>query len=85
MKKIAEKEKKRTDFAFSELKLIDGKGKDLLELAVSYKKDADFFFEEQDWIGSIELYSYVFGILDSLARLKMIDPGKARKHYKIEQ
>ena len=85
MEKIAIKEKKRTDLAFSELKLIDERGRDLLELARSYKQDADFFFGKKKWFESIEIYSYLFGILDSLARLKMIDPGKARPHYKIEQ
>lgn len=85
MKKAAEKEKRRTDFVFSELRLLDEKGKDLLELARSYKKDADFFFKKEKWFEAFELYVYLFGILDSLARLGLIDPGKAREHYKIEQ
>ena len=33
MKQLALKEKERTDFAFQELELLDGKGRDLLEMA----------------------------------------------------
>jgi hypothetical protein len=85
MREMAEKEKERTDFAFRELALLDKRGEDLLRLAKSYKKDADTFFKEKKWLEAFELYVYLFGILDSLARLGMIDPGKARKHYKVDQ
>ncbi len=84
MKELATKEKQRTDFAFDELRLLDKKGEELLDLAKSYKIDGDFFFEKEKWLESFELYVYIFGILDSLANLKLVDPGEARKHYKID-
>lgn len=83
----AEKELQRVKFALNELRLLkeDKKGKDLLLLIKSYAEDAEHFFKKEEYIESFELCSYVFGLLDSAARLGYINPGKAKKHYKIEQ
>ncbi len=83
MRELAEKEKKRTDFAFKELRLLKEEGGDILEMARAYKQDADYFFSKEKWLEAFELYVYVFGILDALANLGIIDPGKAREHYKV--
>ena len=87
MKNKAEKELGRVKFALKELKLIsnDKKAKDLLELIKSYAKDAQHFFEKKEFIECFELCSYVFGLLDSAARLEFINPGNAKEHYKIDQ
>jgi len=84
MKELAEKEKKRVEFAIKELKKKDDKADSVLELVYSYEKDANYFFMKKEYLESFELYVYVFGLLDALARLDLIDPGKARKHYKID-
>jgi len=87
MKNKAEKELGRVKFALKELKLSskESKAKDLLTLIKSYAKDAEHFYKKGDLLECFELCSYVFGLLDSAARLGFINPGKARKHYKIEQ
>lgn len=85
MREDAEKEMKRIEFAFSELKITDKQAEHPLELAKSYFVDAKHFFEKKDYEKSVRLLYYIFGILDSLATLKIIDPGKAKKHYKIDQ
>ena len=47
--------------------------------------DANYFYAKGKLLEAFELYSYLWGLLDAGARLGLFDPGKARKHYKIEQ
>ena len=82
---LSKKEKERTKRAFLNLKLINEKGKDLLNYAKSYYDDANYFLSKGLYIEAFELYSYVWGILDSLARLNYIDPGKSKKDFKVDQ
>ena len=86
IKHKAEIELSRVKYALSEVKLVETnkKTKDLLELIKSYAKDSEYFYEKKDYLESFELSSYVFGLLDSAARLGVINPGKAKTHYKIE-
>ncbi len=77
-------ERDRLLFAFKELRVKKG-GEDLFELAKSYKDDALFFYEQGRLLEAFELFAYTWGLLDAGARLGVFDPGKARKHYKIEQ
>ena len=83
MKEIAQKEKNRVEFALSELKKKHDKAEPVLELIYSYSKDAGHFFEKGEFLEAFELYVYVFGLLDALARLDLIDTGNAKMHYKI--
>jgi hypothetical protein len=56
-----------------------------MELAKSYFTDAEHFLSEHRFLEAFELYVYIFGMLDALARLGLIDPGSARHHFKVEQ
>ncbi len=86
LREEVEKEKRRAAFAFQEIKVNDKEGaKDLFELAKSYFDDANYFYEKGKLLEAFELYAYLWGLLDAGARLGLFDPGKARKHYKIEQ
>lgn len=79
-------ELKRTKFAFKELKINNkNKAKELYELANSYFKDAKYFYQQGRLLEAFELFAYTWGLLDAGARLKLFDPGKAIKHYKIDQ
>jgi len=82
---LAKKEKERTEKAFKNMKLINNKGKDVLNLAKSYFNDANYFYSKGLFIEAFELYSYVWGMLDTMARLKLLDPGKSKKDFKIDQ
>lgn len=84
LREKVEKEIERVKFALKEIKVKKG-GEDLFHLAKSYFKDALYFYERKEYLKAFELLSYVFGLLDGGARLKYFDPGKARKHFKIEQ
>jgi hypothetical protein len=85
IKTLAAKERQRVIETIPEIKVLDDRAKGVLELAHSYRIDAEHFYEIQDYVSAFELYVYIFGLLDALARLKLIDPGKARKHFKVEQ
>jgi len=85
MKKLAEKERNRVRKALNDLQVVDGKASPVMELVDSYSKDAEHFFKQGKYLEAFELFVYVFGLLDALARLKLIDPGESRKSYKIEQ
>ncbi len=79
-------EKERADFAFKEIKVKNTeKAKELFELAYSYYKDANYFYSKGQFLEAFELFAYVWGLLDAGARLGLFDPGKARRHYKIDQ
>lgn len=81
----AGKELQRVNYAIKELTLIkkEQKSEELLTLITSYQTDAQYFHEKGNYLECAELCSYIFGLLDSAARLGYINPGKAAKHYKI--
>ncbi len=79
------KEFDRISFAIKELRILNKKAERVIELIKSYQEDAEYFLKKKKYFEAFEICVYVFGLLDTLANLKLIDPGKARKHYKIEQ
>ena len=80
------KEHNRTTFAFKELKVNNKEGaNDLYLLAKSYFDDANYFYDKNQLLEAFELFAYTWGLLDAGARLGLFNPGKARKHYKVEQ
>ncbi|MBR9677716.1 MAG: DUF357 domain-containing protein [Nanoarchaeota archaeon] len=85
MKKLADKERKRVCEALKDLTVLDKKAGVVMELVDSYAKDAEHFYGQKKFLEAFELFVYVFGLLDALARLKLIDPGKSIKNYKVEQ
>jgi len=76
------KEFERLSFALKEATFLRG-SESCEELVRSYFIDAKHFLDNEKYLECFELSVYVFGILDCLARLGLLDPGKARKHYKI--
>ncbi len=85
LRALATKERQRVSKTLPEISLIDERAKDVVDLARSYMADAEHFYEINDYVSAFELYVYIFGLLDAIARLGMIDPGRARKHFKIDQ
>ncbi|HDD05045.1 MAG TPA: DUF357 domain-containing protein [Candidatus Aenigmarchaeota archaeon] len=83
MEELARREKERVELALKELKVKDERANSVMELVNSYKEDADYFFSKGKHLEAFELYVYIFGLLDALARLDLIDPGRARHLYKI--
>lgn len=86
LRKKVKEELERTKFALEELRVEDSKkAKSLERLVRSYYEDARHFYEKGEFLKAFELFSYTWGLLDAGARLGIFNPGKARKHYKIDQ
>ncbi len=86
IKKMVLREEERTNEAFKAVTIIDDpKASDLYGLAKSYALDAKHFQDKGEYLEALELYSYLWGLLDAGARLGLFNPGSARKHFKVEQ
>lgn len=79
------REIEKTERVFEGIKIIDEQANDLINLASSYFEDSKYFYEKGKYLEALELLSYLWGILDACARLKLIDPGEFRRHFKIDQ
>ncbi len=92
MKELAEREIRRLEDVFKEIfvvipekSLLYDVAKDLFDFAKGYFEDAKYFYEKGKFLESFELCSYVWGILDAMARIGFINPKKTRKYFKVEQ
>jgi hypothetical protein len=80
-----------TDREVEKLKKIfkiqnDLKNLEVYPLIESYFKDLLYFYEKKDYVKSFELVNYIWGYLDILANLKLINPKKEVKSwFKIDQ
>jgi len=79
------REIEKTEKVFKGIKIIDEQANDLINLASSYFEDSKYFYGKGKYLEALELLSYLWGILDACARLKLIDPGEFRKYFKIDQ
>ena len=78
---LAKKEIDKVELILKELKLVDSKGKDILNLINSYFEDAEYFYNKKQFIQAFEaaimcwtyadagLHLNVFGISDGLRKL----------------
>lgn len=85
MKELAEKERARVGKALDDLTVLSDEAEPVMELVTSYSEDAEHFYQEKKYLEAFELFVYVFGLLDALARLKLVDPGESIHHYKVDQ
>ena len=82
---LAKKEIDKVELILKELKLIDSKGKDILNLINSYFEDAKYFYSKKQFIQAFEaavmcwtyadagLHLKVFEINDSLKKMFTVD------------
>ncbi len=92
MKESVEREIGKLEEVFEEVRIVLPEkstlyncAKDLYDLSRSYFEDAKYFFEKGKFLEAFELCSYIWGILDSMARIGFINPKKTRKYFKVEQ
>ncbi len=79
-----------TDREVKKLKIVmDEIGKEIPKevkaLIESYLYDLDYFYSKKDYVKAFELANYIWGYLDCLANLNLINPKKTRKWFKVEQ
>ena len=85
MGNLAKKEIDKVELILKELKLVDPKGNDILNLINSYFEDAKYFYNKKQFVQAFEaavmcwtyadagLHLKVFEINDSLKRLFTVD------------
>jgi len=73
MKTITEEKIKKyisiTEKALEGIKIIDDKGKDVLDMATRYFNDAKYYKEKGDFVTAFAAINYAHGWLDAGARL----------------
>lgn len=73
MKTITEQKIKKyisiTEKALEGIKITDKKGRDVLDMATRYFKDATYYKEKEDFVTAFACINYAHGWLDAGARL----------------
>ncbi|MEO2154482.1 MAG: DUF357 domain-containing protein [Nanoarchaeota archaeon] len=85
---ITDRELKKLKIVFDRLNFsnLKEKNNDLYNLISSYFYDLLYFYEKKDYVKAFELINYIWGYLDCLANLKIIEPDKEiKKWFKINQ
>lgn len=80
-----EREYKKLEIVFNKVRFI-GDHKDIWILVLSYWEDCKYFYNKNDYIKAFELVNYIWGMLDILANLGLLEiPKDIKKWFKIEQ
>ncbi|HIP66675.1 MAG TPA: DUF357 domain-containing protein [Candidatus Nanopusillus sp.] len=80
-----EREYRKLEIVFSKVHFI-GNQKDVWILILSYWEDCKHFYNKNDYIKAFELVNYIWGMLDILANLDLLEiPRDVKKWFKIEQ
>lgn len=81
-----ERELKKLEEIFKEVKLKNKKALEVFDLAKTYFQDALYFNKKDEYVKTFELINYCWGLLDALAILKALEiPAKMKGWFKIEQ
>ena len=77
------REYSKLESLFGKIKFL-GKNEDLWRLVLSYWEDCKFFYESGEYVKAFELVNYIWGMLDILANLKLINiPENMKKWFKV--
>jgi len=76
-----DREYKKLELIFKNIKFLDNRFKDFL---ISYYKDLKYFYKKKDFVKAFELENYIWGILDTLINLRLIEvPEEYKKWFKL--
>ncbi|MFP3290138.1 MAG: hypothetical protein RXN31_02950 [Candidatus Nanopusillus acidilobi] len=76
-----DREYKKLELIFKNIKFLDNRFKDFL---ISYYNDLKYFYEKKDFVKAFELENYIWGILDTLINLRLIEvPEEYKKWFKL--
>ena len=76
-----DREYKKLELIFKDIKFLDNRFKDFL---ISYYNDLKYFYEKKDFVKAFELENYIWGILDTLINLRLIEvPEEYKKWFKL--
>ena len=78
-----DREVKKLKVVFKNVKIKRG-GEKVFKLASSYFEDLKYFLDKKEFVKAFELENYIWGILDTLANLNLLEiPKRIRKWFKV--
>lgn len=84
LRDVAKKEIDQMDEIIEEVKVVDKKGNDIMELSKAYFSDSKHFFEKKDFIRAFEAVVISWTYIDSGLHLKVFKiPEKFKDHFTI--
>ena len=76
-----DREYKKLELIFKNIKFLDNRFENFL---ISYYNDLKYFYEKKDFVKAFELENYIWGILDTLINLRLIEvPEEYKKWFKL--
>ena len=79
------REYKKLHIVFNRIRFV-GDHSDVWKLVLSYWEDCKYFYNKHEYIKAFELINYIWGMLDILANLNMLElPNDIKKWFKVEQ
>ena len=81
---FAKKEIEKIEDVIKEIKMVDGKGKELMELIESYFKDSKYFYGKQQHLQAFEAAVICWAYIDAGLHLKVFEvPEKFAKLFTV--
>jgi len=83
---LSKKEIDKVELILKELKLVDSKGKNILNLINSYFEDAKYFYNKKQYIQAFETAVMCWTYADAGLHLKVFEiPDSLRKLFTLEK
>jgi hypothetical protein len=75
------REYEKLELIFKNIRFLDNRFK---KFVISYYNDMKYFYENKDFVKAFELENYIWGILDTLINLGLIEvPEEYKKWFKL--
>ncbi len=76
-----DREYKKLELIFKNIRFLDNRFE---KFVISYYNDMKYFYENKDFVKAFELENYIWGILDTLINLGLIEvPEEYKKWFKL--
>jgi hypothetical protein len=83
---LLDREISKLSIVFQKVNPKSNQIKDLWNMILSYWEDCKHFYKSGKKLEAFELVNYIWGLLDALANLDLIEvPAEIKKWFKIEQ
>ena len=85
MESLAKKEIGKVDIILKELKLVDPKGKNILDLINSYFEDAKYFYSKKQYVQAFEAAVMCWTYADAGLHLKVFEvPDNLKEFFTLD-
>lgn len=85
LKELCKREIEKMELVFKKIKIIDNRGLELYNLALSYFTDSKYFLEKEDFIRSFESIVISWAYIDAGLHLKVFEiPEDLKIYFTVE-